>query len=172
MNHLIRKIISKKQNGYTLIETILGLALAGILGVGVTSFAVQSVNVVSDSQDYMDATMQVENAGYWISRDIQMSCNFTLGENAGFPLQMIQKDSDYNDYEVSYFLNENGITRNLTKNEESPVQTLIAKNINTETSLTNLTDINGLLIFNITSTSRDVDVSRTYKIKPRLDWDL
>ena len=172
MNYLIMKIMPNKQNGYTLIEIILGLALAALLTTGITVFAMQTVNATSDSKERMHAIMQVENAGYWVSRDIQMSGNFTLGDNAGFPLQMLRIDTDQNEYEVTYSFSENNIIRSQVKNEEGPFQSIIAQNINTAESLTNLSDTSGLLIFNITSTYGDVDVSRTYKIKPRLDWDL
>ena len=155
-----------------MIEIIVGLAIAGFLTAGITTFALQTVNATGDSKDRMHAIMQVENAGYWISRDIQMSGNFTLGENAGFPLQMMRIDTDQNEYQVTYSLNENTLIRNLIKNEEDPVQNIIAQDINTEESSTNLSDTSGLLIFNVTSVSGEIDVSRTYKIKPRLDWDL
>ena len=169
MNHLITKITPNKQNGYGLIEIVVGVAIAALLSAVITAYAWQSINTVGDSKDRMNAIMQVENAGYWISRDIQMSNNITLGENAGFPVQLMRKDTDQNEYEVTYYLNENNIIRSLIKNEESPVQSLIAQNINTMASLTNLSSTDGLLIVNITSTSGDIDVSRTYKIKPRLN---
>ena len=168
MNHLLKKIQPNKQNGYGLIELILGLALTGILATGFATFAWQSINVTDDTKDRMNALMQVENAGYWVSRDIQMSVNFTLGDNAGFPLQLRWQDMDHNDYEAIYSLSENGISRNLTKNEESPVHTLIAQNIDTAASSTNVSATGGLFIFNIASTSGGIEVSRTYKIKPRL----
>ena len=171
MNHVITKIMQNKQNGYSIIEIIVGLAISALLTTGITAFVIQTVNVTGDSKDRMYAIMQVENAGYWLSRDIQMSGNFTLGENAGFPVQMLRSDIDQNVYEVTYSLSGNTITRSLIKNEEDPVQSVIAQNINTAASLTNLSDTSGLLILNITSSHRDIDVSRTYKIKPRLDWD-
>ena len=169
MNHSITKITPNKQNGYGLIEIVVGVAIAGLLSTVLTAYSLLTINTIGDSKDRMNAIMQVENAGYWISRDIQMSNNITLGENAGFPLQLMRKDTDQNEYEVTYSLIEKSIIRSLIKNEESPVQNLIAQNINTAASLTNLNSTDGLLIFNITSTSGDIDVSRTYKIKPRLD---
>jgi prepilin-type N-terminal cleavage/methylation domain-containing protein len=171
MNHLITKIRPDRQNGYTMIEIIVGLAIGGLLASGITVFSLQTVTVIRDSKDHVQAMMQVGNAGYWICRDIQMSSNLTLGENAGFPLQLMRQDTDLNDYEVTYSFNGDSMVRTQVKNEGSPVQTLIAQDINTETSLTNLSDAGGLLIFNVTSTSGAVDISRTYKAKPRLDFD-
>jgi Tfp pilus assembly protein PilW len=169
MRHFITNII--KQNGFSQIEIIASLALAGLLTTGVTAFVFHTINVTVNTQNRMQAIMQVENAGYWMSRDIQMSDNFTLGENAGFPMQLAWKDIDQNEYEVTYSLNQTSIIRSLIKNEESPIHNLIAQDINASASLTNLNSIDGLLVLNITSTSEDIDVSRTYKIKPRLDFE-
>ena len=154
-----------------MIEVIASLAIAGLLMTGATAFVFNTMTVTGNTQNRMHAIMQVENAGYWISRDIQMSDNFTLGENAGFPMQIMWKDIDQNEYEVTYSLNQTGIVRSLIKNEESPVQNIIARNINTSASLTNLNSSDGLLVLNVTSTSEDIDVSRTYKIKSRLDFN-
>jgi len=171
MKHLIRRIISDKQNGMGMIEVIASLAIAGLLMTGATAFVFNTMTVTGNTQNRMHAIMQVENAGYWISRDIQMSDNFTLGENAGFPMQVMWRDIDQNEYEVTYSLNQTGIVRSLIKNEESPVQNLIAQNINTSASLTNLNSSDGLLVLNITSSSEDIDISRMYKIKSRLDFE-
>ena len=161
--------MNKKQKGYSLIEMVIGVALAGILSTGITTFAVQTVTEGSRSNNRMQAMMQVENAGYWVSRDVQMSENLTLGQNAGFPLQLIWRDVDQNVYQVSFNMTAGQITRRLIKNEEDPVQILIAESINPASSLTNLTYTGGLLTFNVTSTCRDTDVTRSYKIKKRLD---
>lgn len=159
------------QRGYGLIEMIVGLALAGILTTGLTTFTVQTVTESARSNNRMQATMQVENAGYWTSRDVQMAENLTLGENAGFPMQLFWEDIDDNEYQVTYNLTSGQLERSLFKNSENTVQTVIAQSINSAPSLTNLSYADGLLIFNITSTYGSVDVSRNYQIKQRLDLE-
>jgi len=165
----IADIERKKQKGYGLIEIILSLALAGILTTGITTFALQTMTEGRKTNNRMHAIMQVENAGYWVSRDVQMTENLTLGEDAGFPLRLIWKDTDQNEYQVTYSVTGGLMSRRMIKNGDSQVQTLIALDINTEPSLTNLSYAGGLLIFNVTSTFRDFDVSRTYQVKKRLD---
>jgi prepilin-type N-terminal cleavage/methylation domain-containing protein len=164
-------IKGKQQNGYGLIEIIAGLALVGILTTGIATFAVQTITEGARTDNRMQAMMQVENAGFWVSRDVQMAENLTLGENAGFPLHLFWEDRDQNEYQVTYNMTDGQIKRNLVQNDEEPVQTMIAKDINSTPSLTNLSYTGGLLIFNVNSTFANINVSRRYQIKKRLDLE-
>ena len=131
-------------------------------------FTIQVISQGKVSSNRMNATMQVENAGFWVSRDVQMSENLTLGDNAGFPMQLDWKDIDGNHYQVTYNMTADCIDRSLIKNADSPVHTLIAQDVNTQASLTNLSLSDGMLVFNVTSTSKDIDISRSYQVKQRL----
>jgi prepilin-type N-terminal cleavage/methylation domain-containing protein len=162
---------SKPQKGYGLIEMVIGLALAGILTTGITTFTVQTITESTRASNRMQATMQVENAGYWVSRDVQMAENLTLGADAGFPMQLLWVDSDLNQYQVSYNVTEGQIQRTLVKNDEEPVRTFIAQPVNPDPSLTNLSYAGGLLTFNVTSTYANRNVTRSYQIKKRLDLE-
>ena len=170
MKRIVFAVI-KRQQGYTLIEMIASLALTGILATGVTAFVLQTVTESARCNNHMQATIQVENVGYWVSRDVQMSANITLGENAGFPMQLDWVDINQNEYQVTYTEADGRITRSLVENSGSPAQTIIAMSVNTAPSLTNLTYSDGLLNFNVTSTVGDKEVSRSYQIKKRLDLE-
>jgi type II secretory pathway pseudopilin PulG len=161
----------KKQSGYGLIETIAGLGLAGLLTLGITTFTIQTITEGARANNRMQAVMQVENAGYWVTRDVQMSANLTLGDDAGFPFQLFWEDIDNNEYQVTYDISDNTIKRYFIQNDEEAVQTLIANNINSTPSLTNISFVDGLLVFVVTSTSADFDVGGTYQIKKRLDLE-
>jgi type II secretory pathway pseudopilin PulG len=161
----------KKQSGYGLIETIAGLGLAGLLTLGITTFTIQTITEGARANNRMQAVMQVENAGYWVTRDVQMSANLTLGDDAGFPFQLFWEDIDNNEYQVTYDISDNTIKRYFIQNDEEAVQTLIANNINSTPSLTNISFVDGLLVFVVTSTSADFDVGETYQIKKRLDLE-
>jgi prepilin-type N-terminal cleavage/methylation domain-containing protein len=160
-----------KQKGYTVIEMVIGLALVGILGFGVTGFTMHTLSYGAESNNKMQALMQVENAGYWMSRDVQMSANISLGENAGFPLELTWLDIDQNDYQVLYSLTGSEIQRTLAKNGQEDLQTTIAQSINPAIDLTSCTYIDGLFIFKVTATLGSNDVTRTYQIKKRLDFE-
>jgi type II secretory pathway component PulJ len=160
----------KKQQGYSVLEIVISLALIGILGVGITGFTIQTFTYSMTSENRMKAMMQVDNAGYWVSRDVQMSANITLGEYAGFPLELIWTDTDQNEYQVSYTLNGSEIKRSVAKNGQENLHTLIAQSINPAINLTNFTFTDGLLVFKVTATLGSNDVSRTYQIKKRLEF--
>ena len=152
-----------------MIEIILGIALAGILTSGITTFTVQTVTESARSNNRMEATMQVENAGYWVGRDVQMSSNITLGQTAGFPLELRWQDENGSNYLVTYALSGGQIKRSLAKDGQAALQTVIAESINSAPALTSCVYSSGLLTFNITSTLGKVTVSRSYEVKKRLD---
>lgn len=170
MTHTMN-IKTRKQKGYTVIEMVIGVALVGILGIGITGFTMQTLSYGTKSNNKMLAMMQVENAGYWVSRDVQMSANISLGENAGFPLELNWLDIDQNEYQVIYSLTGSEIQRSLSKNGQEELQTSIAQSINPAIDLTSCTYTDGLFIFKVTATLGNDDVTRTYQIKKRLDFE-
>jgi prepilin-type N-terminal cleavage/methylation domain-containing protein len=158
---------SRKQNGFTLIEMVLALAITGILGLGMATFTIQTFTESKRSSVQTEKIMQLENAGYWVSRDVQMSQNVTPGDNAGFPLQLKWIDENDDAYQVTYSLTGDQISRRLVVNEEAPLSILIAQSIDPAPALTNCIYTDGLLNFNISATFGAWSVSRTYQIKQR-----
>lgn len=158
---------SANQKGYSLIEMVIFLALAGILGAGITTFAVQTITETNRSSAYMQAIQQVENAGYWVSRDVQMAQAVTPGPNAGFPLLLTWTDINQNTFQVTFTLSGGQIQRSLVENGGAPLQTLVAQSINATPTLTSCCYVNGLLTFNATATVGTSSISRTYQIKKR-----
>lgn len=63
----------KNQRGFTLIEIILAIAITGIIVGGITMTIFQVFSVNTRSSNHMVAVREVQNAGYWISRDAQMA---------------------------------------------------------------------------------------------------
>ena len=74
------------QRGFTLVETLIVLAVSGIL-LGVLTFGViQTLKTNSRSFSHMTAVKEVENAVHWITRDVQMAQtfnNFTINSTTG-----------------------------------------------------------------------------------------
>jgi prepilin-type N-terminal cleavage/methylation domain-containing protein len=157
----------RKQDGLTLIEIVIAVAITGILGLGVATFTVQSFTETKRSSVHTEKLLQLENAGYWVSRDVQMSQNVTTGPNAGFPLQLNWIDENDDTFQINYTLTDDQIRRSLVKNGGDPIPTLIAQSIDPAPALTNCNCTNGLLTLNLTATLGNWSVSRTYLIKNR-----
>ena len=162
---MVAKIV--KQNGFGIVEIAIVLALTGILGVGITTFTAQTITETKRSSIHMQEIQQLENAGYWVSRDVQMSQNVTPGPNAGFPLQLNWIDENHNTYQVTFNMTDSKIQRSLIENGGAPLLTLIAQSINPNPTLTNCNYTNGLLTFNVTATLGTWSTSRAYQIKKR-----
>jgi prepilin-type N-terminal cleavage/methylation domain-containing protein len=65
--------ITKNQRGFTLIELIIAIAITTLIIGGVASALFQVYNVNTLNSNHMNATRQVQNAGFWISQDSQMA---------------------------------------------------------------------------------------------------
>ncbi|MFC1861663.1 type II secretion system protein J [Chloroflexota bacterium] len=156
-----------KQSGYALLEIVIALALVGILGTGITTFTVQTITETNRSSFHMQVIQQLENAGYWASRDVQMAQTVTPGPNAGFPLQVNWIDENNNTFQVTFSISGTQLRRNLVENGGAPRSMLLVEFINPSPALTNCNYTNGLLTFNVTSTVKNWSVSRTFQIKKR-----
>jgi type II secretory pathway pseudopilin PulG len=117
------------QIGFTLIELILGMVLYSLLGGGIIT-AISHINRVNDaSSARITAVKQVENALFYINRDIQMAQNIeTDGE--GFWMKMNWTTWDDNDlYEETYIFEDEIITRRESINGDITLQQPLAAHI-------------------------------------------
>ena len=126
----------RNQIGFTLIEVIIGVAICGILGGGIVT-AIYQIGRINDSNNArVTAVKQVENAFYYLNRDVQMAQNPSVGTNAAFPLTLSWKSWEDNvQYQITYNLDSSG---NLTRNNGAITST-VAKSIDTANNHTNWT---------------------------------
>jgi len=61
------------EEGFTLIEIVMVIAIIALIAGAATMVTFQLVRGTERSNDHMTAVNQVQNAGYWISRDTQMA---------------------------------------------------------------------------------------------------
>jgi len=102
-------LINKNQRGFTLIEMIIVLAIAGIV-IGATTMTIfQVISGSSHTSNHMTAVRQVQSAGYWVSRDTQMAqedpdivTDSVTGELESITLTW--EDRDGYDHQVVYTL--------------------------------------------------------------------
>ena len=80
--------LDKNQSGFTLVELMIAVAISSLITLGFLVTILQLFHGSLSSSGEMTVIRQVQNAGYWISRDIQMAQEVELGVSSGFPLTL------------------------------------------------------------------------------------
>lgn len=94
----------QREKGFTLIELAVAIGLLGFL-VPAMAWTISTVMTHNPSaKDQNTVSQQIQNVGYWISRDIQAAEQVTLTEPNGFPLTLVVPiDTDENNnYSIEY----------------------------------------------------------------------
>ena len=66
-------MIKRDQRGFTLIELLVVMVIAALMVGAASMTTFQVTNVTQRSNDHTTAVRQVQNTGYWISRDALMA---------------------------------------------------------------------------------------------------
>jgi prepilin-type N-terminal cleavage/methylation domain-containing protein len=98
-------LLNKGQKGFTLAEMIVVLAIVGIIATAATMAIVQVISGSSNTSNHMTAVRQVQNAGFWVSRDTQSAQSVAPApDEDGFPLTLTWTDRFGYDHQVVYSL--------------------------------------------------------------------
>jgi len=101
----------RNEHGFTIIETIVALAIMALIGGAASMTAFQVTNSAEFNKSHMTAVSQAQNAGYWISRDAYMA-EITTTDNLSPPdfilLSWTERDyvSDDIYHSITYFFEE------------------------------------------------------------------
>jgi prepilin-type N-terminal cleavage/methylation domain-containing protein len=169
---MVTRLIHKNQKGLTLVELLIVIAIAGMITAALIGVLFQVLIVSSRTSNRMTAVRQVQQAGFWISPDVQMAQNVTLGTSSGFPLTLTWKEEGGTgvSHNVTYeLINMSGGLKRLERehyigNETSPDSiTIVAEYI----SGTSCSYTDPVLTFNVTATVGEESQTRTYEVKRR-----
>ena len=163
--------IVKAQRGFTLIETLVVIAITGIIGLGATTVIFQVNNLTTKNTDYTAASRQTMNAIYWISNDAQMAQTVAPSGASGFPLTLSWTGWDNTVHQVTYTLEAGRLRRYYSVDGGGAAQSHIAQYINTDESMTSCNFTSGVLTLKITASvgegTRLINVTKTREITAR-----
>jgi len=150
-----------KQSGFTLVELLIAVAILGAIG-GALSMAIVTIMKTTDStKDQAVILQQVQNAGYWISRDVQMAEDVSPG--AGGALVTVNQA----DGEVAYVFDGTTLKRQLGGQETLVAQYIVVE----DTSFVDDTeagDARNKYRLTITASRGEAEVERVYEITQRV----
>jgi len=154
--------LKRNQKGFTLIEVLVTVGILGAI-MGVMAMTVVTIMIISPkSNDQVIALRQVQNAGYWISRDVLGAKEVSTTEAGVF----LAIDWGTDGYDVNYVFDEdNELRRKL--NGASP-GTLIAQYIVIdETSFEEDPEVDNQYKLTVKALHGDADATRVYEVSPR-----
>ncbi len=164
------KLITTNQKGFTIIEIVITLAIAGMVFAAVSGTITQVIQS-SRTTNHMNALRQVQTAGYWVSKDGIQAESLTT---QGYFLYVGRTDWDDSDlHEVVYSLQDmpSGALKQLQREESlngaPTATTIIGRYIDpAQTSCVWNPDAN-TLTFVVTATMDQQTKTRTYEVQPR-----
>jgi prepilin-type N-terminal cleavage/methylation domain-containing protein len=152
------------EKGFTLIEVLVALVITSAILSVMSAAVVLIMRTTSQNEEWNVNLRQVQNAGYWISRDALMAQ--TVSDNkTGVFLALSWSDWDNNNYNVEYVFQGNTLMRRLNGGSA----TLIAQYIMQSTTCHWYQAENKLTVTIKASLHGDAgrSLERTYEIKPR-----
>ena len=162
--------MKRGEKGFTVIELLLVVAITGVIVVPLMMATTTLLTNPQRSTNQNVVLHQVQNAGHWISRDVQMSRTVTPGGSNGFPLSLSipVDDDENNDNSIEYVFDGDMLKRRLY----DPVPTLIsethvADHIDTDNTTFSAVDV-GLYRLTVRAARGEAAVTRGYEVSQRL----
>ena len=162
--------MQRNEKGFAVIELVMVLAIVGIIAPVLTMTTTTMLANYQQADDQTIVLNQVQNAGYWICRDVQMARDVTLGDPNGFPLTLvIPVDTDSNnDISIEYSFESNKLKRRVYDS----LHTLVSENLVAQYVVVADTTFDsvgaGVYELTVKVSEGDVVVERSYKVSQRL----
>ena len=164
--------MQRSEKGFTLIEVLVSLVIMSIIMLAMTMTVTLVLTHPQQSTEHNIVLQEVQNAGYWVSRDVQMAESVTLTEPGGFPLTLdIPFDTDVNnDYTIDYLFDGNKLKRQVYDSLGTlTAEMMIADYIDAAATTFSIPDpsIDNLYNFTVKASVGETIVERSYQISQR-----
>ena len=161
--------MKRREKGFTVPEVLIGVAIMAIVVVAVAMTITTLLLNEGQAAGQNTALPQVQNAGYWISRDVQMARIVTLGEPGVFlRLDIPMDDNPEHDYSIDYSFDGDKLKRKGYDSSEILIsETLIAAYIDTDNTTFSALGYS-LYKLTITAAEGEAVLTRSYQVKQRL----
>jgi prepilin-type N-terminal cleavage/methylation domain-containing protein len=166
------KKLHKDQRGLTFVELLIVIAIAGFIAAAITGVLFQVLTINTRTSNHMTAVRQVQQAGFWVSPDVQMAQNVTPGGCTGclLSLNWTEVTGNHTAHRVIYRLVDmsGGLKRLQREHYIGPSldsTTIVAEYISSA-SFVKLPSGNAYN-FTVTATVGAENETRLYEVKPR-----
>ncbi|HEY95761.1 MAG TPA: prepilin-type N-terminal cleavage/methylation domain-containing protein [Dehalococcoidia bacterium] len=164
------------QKGFTLLELLVAVSIMAVATCAAGAGIFQTFQNNERNNDRNTAITQLENASYWISRDVLMSQVVDTSGSDFFSANWTEYESG-DIYEVTYTFADmdegdyKKLLRTQSINGTDNTTRLVAEHINSEPSKTTCNFTDGIFYISITVTAGEGGLTqsetRTYEIVPR-----
>lgn len=168
------KKLKRGQLGVTLVELVIVVALAGLVGAAITATAFQVFTFSTRLSNQMTAIRQVQQAGFWVSPDVMMydtsePSNIDYSGQGGKFLVLRWTDGNDSEHEVTYVITAGNKLQRTHKiipdvGEPTTEVSIVAEYI----SSASFAPYGSAYDFNVTATVGEQSETRVYEVKPRV----
>lgn len=166
------KSLVREQRGFTLIELLIVVSITALVSGSIASVFYQVITGNAQSSNHITAVRQVQNAGYWITRDGQQAQVIDDSPSGANEFLVLT----WNDWtagtsnQVTYTIVGNELRRSISINGDAAIETIVARFIDADPANTNVIYSGNILTLKITATVggfRGASETREYQIVPR-----
>jgi prepilin-type N-terminal cleavage/methylation domain-containing protein len=163
------KKLKKGERGFSLVELVIVVALAGLVGAAITATAFQVFTFSTRLSNQMTAIRQVQQAGFWVSPDVMMAEPSKIDANppGGEFLVLGWTAHDGKEHEVTYTITADDRlqrTHNITEGGQTTTEvSVVAEYIGSASFASSGSEYT----FTVNATVGGQTETRMYQVKPR-----